>query len=235
MNFKMQGLENVRLRLQKACAQAGRDPDGVRILAVAKKHPPDKIREAFAAGLADIGENLVQEALEKQRQLADLAIRWHFIGTIQSNKTSELAAHFGWVQSVDRLKILKRLSAQRSSEQPPLNICLQVNIDREPQKSGVLPEALTELAAHAAEAPRLVLRGLMAIPQAGQDEAGARDSFRRVRQLYDALRAQGHDLDTLSMGMSADLEAAVAEGSTLVRIGTDLFGPRPDSKESDTA
>jgi len=213
--------------VQKACESAGRDAASVRILAVAKKHPQQKIREAHEQGLSEFGENQVQEALEKQRQLADLDLCWHFIGTVQSNKTREIAEHFDWVQSVDRIKILNRLSAQRRPDQPLLNICLQVNIDREPQKSGVLPEDLDTLATEAAAAPQIAFRGLMAIPRPSDALQDLRDSFRRMRELYDALCAQGHELDTLSMGMSADLEAAVAEGSTLVRIGTDLFGPRP--------
>lgn len=234
MNFKMQSLENVRRRLREACENAGRDPAAVRILAVAKRHPAERIREAWAAGLRDIGENQVQEALEKQQTLTDLDICWHFIGTIQSNKTRELAMHFDWVQSVDRHKILKRLSAQREPQRDALNICLQVNIDREPQKSGVLPEDLPALAEAAAAAPRLAFRGLMAIPRASHDEAEQRDGFRRLRLLYEELQSRGHALDTLSMGMSADLEAAVAEGSTLVRIGTDLFGPRPNIEEHES-
>lgn len=235
MNFKMQSLENVRRRLREACDKAGRDPADVRILAVAKRHPAERIREVWAAGIRDIGENQVQEALQKQQALSDLDICWHFIGTVQSNKTRELAMHFDWVQSVDRQKILKRLSAQRDPQQAKLNICLQVNIDREPQKSGVLPEDLPALAEAAAATPRLAFRGLMAIPRESRDEAEQRDGFRRVRQLYEALQSRGHALDTLSMGMSADLEAAVAEGSTLVRVGTDLFGPRPEAKEYETA
>jgi hypothetical protein len=231
MNFKMQGVENVRLRLEKACATAGRDPATVKILAVAKKHPAEKIREAYGAGLRDFGENGVQEALDKQQQLSDLDICWHFIGGIQSNKTRDLATHFHWVQSVDRVKVLNRLSAQRPADQSALNICLQVNIDREPQKSGVLPEGVAELAAQAARAPRIRLRGLMAMPRVSDDPAQTRDSFRRVRELFEMLRGQGFTLDTLSMGMSADLEAAVQEGSTLVRIGTDLFGPRPGAAD----
>lgn len=226
MNF---GVENVRLRLQTACEVAGRSASEVKIVAVAKKHPVAKIRKAYAQGLRDFGENQLQEALRKQAALSDLDICWHFIGTVQSNKTRELAANFDWVQSVDRVKTLNRLSAQRSAELPDLNVCLQVNIDREPQKSGVDPEGLAALAKQAAAAPRMTLRGLMAIPRASEDPLRTRDSFRRLRKVYDELREQGYELDTLSMGMSADLEAAVAEGSTMIRIGTDLFGPRPDS------
>ena len=225
MNF---GVENVRLRLQKACEHAGRSASEVKIVAAAKKHPAAKVREAYAQGLRDFGENQLQEALRKQAELSDLDICWHFIGTVQSNKTRELAANFDWVQSVDRIKTLNRLSAQRSAEQPALNVCLQVNIDRESQKSGVAPEGLAALAKEAAAAPRIALRGLMAIPRASEDALRTRDSFRRLKQMYDELRRQGYELDTLSMGMSADLEAAVAEGSTMIRIGTDLFGPRPE-------
>lgn len=225
MNF---GVDNVRLRLQTACEVVGRSASEVKILAVAKKHSAAKIREAYAQGLRDFGENQLQEALRKQAELSDLDICWHFIGTVQSNKTRELAANFDWVQSVDRIKTLNRLSAQRSAEQPALNVCLQVNIDRESQKSGVAPEGLAALAKEAAAAPRIALRGLMAIPRASEDALRTRDSFRRLKQMYDELRRQGYELDTLSMGMSADLEAAVAEGSTMIRIGTDLFGPRPE-------
>jgi pyridoxal phosphate enzyme (YggS family) len=223
----MQRLEKLRLRLEKACESAGRDASGVRILAVGKKHPSASIRELYAQGQRAFGENMLQEALDKQRQLQDLAIEWHFIGHIQSNKTRQLAERFPWVQTVDREKVLNRLSGQRPEDLPPLNICLEVNIDREPQKSGVLPEDLPALARLAMDAPRIRLRGLMAIPRHSEDPAEQRDSFRRVKALYDDLCALGCELDTLSMGMSADLEQAVAEGSTMVRVGTDLFGPRP--------
>lgn len=226
----MQRLEKLRLRLEKACQSAERDASGVRILAVGKKHPAAKIRELYGQGQRAFGENMLQEALDKQRQLEDLDIEWHFVGHIQSNKTRPIAEHFDWVQSVDREKILNRLSAQRPEGMPELNICLQVNIDREPQKSGVLPEDLPALARRAMEAPRIALRGLMAIPRHSEDTAEQRSSFRRVKTLYDDLCKLGCAMDTLSMGMSADLEQAVAEGSTMIRVGTDLFGPRPGTE-----
>ena len=223
----MQRLESMRLRVQKACVLAGRDPSELTVLAVGKKHPAALIRALFEQGQCAFGENQLQEARQKQLQLADLDIRWHFIGHIQSNKSRDLAGHFDWVQSVDRPKVLKLLSAQRPATLPALNICLQVNIDREPQKSGILPENLPEMARLAAEMPGIVLRGLMAIPKASTDEKETGNSFHRVRMLYDGLCAEGYRLDTLSMGMSADLETAIAQGSTMIRIGTDLFGPRP--------
>ena len=199
MNFKMQGLENVRLRIAKACKNAGRE----------------------------FGENQLQEALSKQAELADLDIEWHFIGSIQSNKTRDIAARFDWVQSVDRVKILKRLSAQRPEKLEPINICLQVNIDAEPQKSGLLPDEVEEVAMLADSLPGIRLRGLMTIPRATDDAKQAADSFHRTRVLYDELRRSHPTMDTLSMGMSSDLEIAIAEGSTMVRVGSDLFGPRP--------
>ena len=227
----MQRLENMRLRVEKACDLAGRDPSTVTVLAVGKKHPAALIRALFERGQCAFGENQLQEARQKQLQLADLDISWHFIGHIQSNKTRDLAGHFDWVQSVDRLKVLKLLSAQRPAALPDLNICLQVNIDAEPQKSGLLPEDLPEMAHLAAEMPGLAFRGLMAIPKASTDQKQVRNSFRRLRTLYDGLCAEGYRLDTLSMGMSADLETAIAQGSTMIRIGTGLFGPRPLKRE----
>ncbi|MDX1460515.1 MAG: YggS family pyridoxal phosphate-dependent enzyme [Xanthomonadales bacterium] len=223
----MQGLENVRQRLRNACVSADRDPASVRLLAVGKKHPASALREVFAAGQHRFGENTVQEALEKQQQLADLDIEWHFIGHIQSNKTREIAAHFDWVQSADREKVIRRLSGQRPKDQNPLSLCLQVNIDREPQKSGLAPEEVSDAAEWVATLPGLRLRGLMCIPRLSDDAQALRDSFRRMRAMYDALRGRGLDVDTLSMGMSADLELAVEQGSTMVRVGTDIFGPRP--------
>jgi pyridoxal phosphate enzyme (YggS family) len=227
MNAPLNRIEIVRARIESACAQAGRDPAEVRVLAVSKKHPAALIREYFTLGQRAFGENRLQEALSKQPDLTDLAIEWHFIGPVQSNKTRDIAANFDWVQSLDRPKICERLSAQRPPEMPALNVCLQVNVDREPQKSGVLPEDLGELAGLASGLPGLRLRGLMAIPRLTHDVRAAGESFAAVRRLYRALIESGHALDTLSMGMSADLELAVREGSTMVRIGTDLLGPRP--------
>lgn len=226
MNFKMQGLENVRLRLRNACVDAGREPGSVALLAVAKRHPAEAIRAVHAMEQHSFGENEVREALAKQAELTDLDIVWHFIGRVQSNKTRDIAGHFDWVQSIDRVKILRRLSSQRPSAKQSLNICLQVNIDSEPQKAGLHPDEVGEMARQANQLPGIKLRGLMCIPRATTDTEEARDSFRRTRALYDALRQQGYTLDTLSMGMSGDLELAVSEGSTMVRIGTDIFGPR---------
>jgi pyridoxal phosphate enzyme (YggS family) len=223
----MQGLENLRLRLRKACEIVGRNPADIRLLAVGKKHPALSIRKLFGQGQVEFGENQLQEARQKQQDLADLPIQWHFIGHLQSNKAQQVAEHFDWVQSVDRLKILNLLSAHRPASLEPLNICLQVNIDRESQKSGLLPEQVVELAELTKTSSGIQLRGLMAIPKASSDPAEVSDSFRRVFDLYADLRNRGFALDTLSMGMSSDLESAIAQGSTMVRIGTDLFGPRP--------
>jgi len=200
-----------------------RDPADVGLLAVSKTQPAAAIREAFAAGLRDFGENYLQEALDKQAALADLALTWHFIGPIQSNKTKPIAEHFAWVHSVDRLKIAQRLSDQRPAGLPPLNVCLQVNVSGEASKSGCAPEDLQPLAQAVAGLPRLHLRGLMCIPAPSDDPAEQHAAFARLRALRDAL---GLGLDTLSMGMSQDLEAAIAEGATWVRIGTALFGAR---------
>lgn len=227
MNDLTEKLDKVRARISAACASAGRAAAEVRLLAVSKLQPPEKIRSLYTAGQRDFGENYVQEAVHKQRQLADLAISWHFIGPLQSNKTREVAEHFSWVQSVDRAKLLRRLAEQRPDHLPPLNICLQVNIDDEPQKAGARAEEIRDLAALAQSLPRLRLRGLMAIPALLQDGRTDPGSLAKVASLYQALQAEGLPLDTLSMGMSADLEAAVGEGSTMVRIGTDLFGARP--------
>lgn len=219
-------LHTVRERIASACARSGRDPASVRLLAVSKQQDAAAIRALQGLGQLEFGENRLQEAVEKQALLEDLPLTWHFIGPVQSNKTKDIATRFAWVQSVDREKVLQRLDAQRPDALPALNVCLQVNIDHEPQKAGVAPEALAELAALAARLPRLRLRGLMCIPALTEDEARTRDSFRRLAALAEDLRARGHRLDTLSMGMSGDLELAVECGSTLVRVGTDLFGPR---------
>lgn len=209
-----------------AARRAGRSPGDIRLLGASKRQPAAAVRALAALGLRDFGENHLQEARARQAELADLALTWHFIGAVQSNKTREIAAHFDWVHGVDRLKIARRLAAQRESDRP-LNVCLQVNIDAETGKSGLAPAALTDIAAPVAALAGIRLRGLMAIPRPESDPARQRDAFRRVRELYDALRDAGLDLDTLSMGMSGDLEAAIAEGATMVRIGTALFGPRP--------
>jgi len=226
MNDLKTKLDNVRAKVAEASRNAGRAGEVVRLLAVSKLQPESKIRRLFAAGQLDFGENYVQEGLQKQQQLADLAICWHFIGPLQSNKSREVAEHFSWVQSVDREKLLRRLSAQRPKSLPPLNICLQVNIDNEPQKAGADAADIPGLARLALSLPGLRLRGLMAIPAVTKDGQTDEQSLARVAELFNSLRAGGMALDTLSLGMSADLETAIKAGSTMVRIGTDLFGPR---------
>jgi pyridoxal phosphate enzyme (YggS family) len=219
----------VRARIEAACRRFGRDPSSVSLLAVSKLQPSQAVRDAAALGHAAFGENYVQEALDKVAELVDLRerIEWHLIGPLQSNKTRPVAEAFDWVHSVDRLKIAQRLSEQRPPGLVPLNVCLQVNVSGEASKSGVAPAELPALAHAVAALPRLRLRGLMSIPEASEDFAAQCAPHRALRELRDALVAQGLVLDTLSMGMSDDLEAAIAEGSTLVRVGTALFGPRP--------
>lgn len=223
-------LQAVKGRIATACRNAGRDANSVTLLAVSKTFGPEAVREAHAAGQTAFGENYVQEALAKVDALAELRaqLQWHFIGPLQSNKTRPVAEAFDWVHSVDRLKIAQRLAEQRPAWLPPLNLCLQVNVSGEASKSGVAPGELPALAAAVAALPaaRVRLAGLMSIPEPTPDEAAQRAAHRRLRELRDALRTQGLDLPTLSMGMSADLEAAIAEGSTLVRVGTALFGAR---------
>ncbi len=226
MNMHSERFERVRSRIKAACEAAGRNVAEVELIAVSKLHSAAAVRSLYSLGQRAFGENRLQEALAKQRELTDLDISWHFIGPVQSNKTREIAGHFDWVQSLDRLKVINRLSRQRPEGMPPLNVCLQVNIDGEPQKAGAAPGDVWALAESAAGAPRLCLRGLMCIPRLTDDEDRLRRSFARMRELFLKLRADGFNLDTLSMGMSADLEIAVAEGSTMVRVGTDLFGPR---------
>lgn len=216
-------IAKVAARIREAAQAVDRDPATVGLLAVSKTQPAAAIREAAAAGIRDFGENYLQEALDKQAELSDLPLAWHFIGPIQSNKTKSIAEHFDWVHSVDRLKIAQRLSDQRPAELPPLNICLQVNVSGEASKSGCAPEELPQLAQAVAAMPRLRLRGLMCIPAPSEDPAEQRAAFARLRALRDELSLT---LDTLSMGMSQDLEAAIAEGATWVRIGTALFGAR---------
>ncbi len=223
MSTIAENIAKVRERIREAEQACGRPSGGVALLAVSKTKPAAAIREAHAAGLVDFGENYLQEALGKQAELADLALTWHFIGPIQSNKTRPIAEHFHWVHSVDRLKVAERLSAQRPAQSPPLNVCLQVNVSGEASKSGCAPEELPALAAAVAALPNLKLRGLMAIPEPTEDVAAQRAAFARLRELLTALNL---GLDTLSMGMSHDLEAAIAEGATCVRIGTALFGAR---------
>jgi pyridoxal phosphate enzyme (YggS family) len=223
-------LQGVNRRIAAACIAAGRDVHGVTLLAVSKTLGADAVREAWAAGQRAFGENYVQEALAKIESLADLrpGIEWHLIGPLQSNKTKPVAEQFDWVHSVDRLKIAERLAAQRPPGLPPLQVCLQVNVSGEATKSGLAPHDVPALALAVARLPRerLVLRGLMAIPEPAGDLAAQRAPHRALRELMAALNEQGLGLDTLSMGMSGDLEAAVAEGSTMVRVGTAIFGAR---------
>lgn len=213
-------------RIGTAAQKNGRSSDEILLLAVSKTRPADAIREAFACGIDSFGENYLQEALEKIAALGDLPLQWHFIGPIQSNKTRAIAEHFNWVHSVDRLKIARRLSEQRPPSMPPLSICLQVNISDEDSKSGVSLDDAEDLARQINSLPGLQLRGLMAIPLATEDQDTQRESFARLRACLSALQTQFPQMDTLSMGMSADLDAAIAEGSTIVRIGTAVFGPR---------
>lgn len=220
-------LAAVRRRIAMAARAAGRDPAGIRLVGVSKRQPAAAIRAAVDAGLADLGENFVQEAVAKMDELGPLPARWHFIGALQSNKTAVVAARFDWVQGVDRLKLAERLSRQRPAELAPLNVCLQVHIGTEASKSGAAPAEVPALAHAVAGLPRLRLRGLMAVPPPEADPARQRAWCRQLADLYRGLQQDGLALDTLSMGMSDDLEAAVAEGATMVRIGTAIFGPRP--------
>lgn len=219
-------LDAVRQRIRLAAAAAGRREDSIRLIAISKTQPVSALIAAYRHGQRDFGESYVQEALPKQDQLAHCDISWHFVGPIQSNKTRLIAARFGWVHSVDRLKIAQRLSEQRPPDLPPLNVCLQVNISGEDSKSGIDVAELPDLVAVVSTLPRLRLRGLMAVPEPTGDTERQRASFRAVRQAFENYAADGWD--SLSMGMSDDLEAAVLEGSTMVRIGTAVFGPRPD-------
>jgi hypothetical protein len=219
-------VNHVRSRILKAAAAAGRDPSAITMVAVTKAQTAETIRLAATAGVTDFGENYLQEALPKVDELAGLKLRWHYIGGIQSNKTRAIAERFDWVHSIDRLSVARRLSEQRPFHSPPLNLCIQVQLVPEPNKGGLQPGAVGQLAAAAAELPRVRLRGLMCIPPPQPDAAAERAVFARLRLLLEELNAGGHKLDTLSMGMSGDYESAIAEGATLVRIGTALFGPR---------
>ena len=221
-------LQHVRARIATACQQAGRNVQDVTLLAVSKTFGPEAVRAAAAAGQRDFGENYIQEGVDKIAALADLRdqLRWHCIGPIQSNKTRLVAEQFDWAHGIDRLKIAERLSAQRPPGLPPLNLCLQVNIDGGPTKSGVAPAEALALAQAVAALPRLRLRGLMTIPEPAPDFEAARAVHASARALFDQLNAAGLGLDTLSMGMSDDLEAAVAAGSTMVRVGSAIFGTR---------
>ncbi|MDQ0651935.1 YggS family pyridoxal phosphate-dependent enzyme [Pseudomonas cedrina] len=213
----------VSQRIRAAADAVQRDANSIHLLAVSKTKPAQAVREAYAAGVCDFGENYLQEALGKQAELTDLPLSWHFIGPIQSNKTRAIAENFAWVHSVDRLKIAERLSEQRPADLPPLNICIQVNVSGEASKSGCTPADLPALAKAISALPRLKLRGLMAIPEPTEDRAAQDAAFARVRELQTGLNLA---LDTLSMGMSHDLESAIAQGANWVRIGTALFGAR---------
>ena len=221
-------LRTTQQRLTTALAEASRPASGAQLLAVSKTRPAEDIHEAYKAGQRAFGENYMQDALNKQPLLKDLAIEWHFIGALQSNKTRDAAAHFDWVHTVDRLKIARRLNDQRPEGYPPLQVCLQVNVSRDPLKSGVLPEEAASVVREILALPRLTLRGLMTIPAHTQDSALRRAPFKALRILQDQLRDQFPEApwDTLSMGMSADMDDAVAEGATIVRIGTAIFGER---------
>ncbi|MFM7004269.1 MAG: YggS family pyridoxal phosphate-dependent enzyme [Limnohabitans sp.] len=219
-------LAQVRKRIELACLAAGRPASAVHLLAVSKTMPAQAVRDAHAAGQVAFGENYIQEGVDKIATLADLPLEWHCIGPIQSNKTKLVAENFAWVHSIDRLKIAERLSAQRPANLPALQICLQVNVDGGRNKSGVAPADLLALAQAVAQLPHLQLRGIMTIPEPAENEASARAVHRQAKDLFDGLKAAGLSVDTLSMGMTGDLEAAIAEGSTCVRVGTAIFGQR---------
>jgi hypothetical protein len=219
-------LQTVRDRIAAACHAAGRDPQAVRLLAVSKTFGPEAVAQAHAAGQTAFGENYIQEAVQKMAALRQLPLEWHCIGPIQSNKSRLVAEHFAWVHTVDRLKIAQRLSEQRPAELPPLQVCIQVNVDGGATKSGVAPAEALALARAVAALPRLRLRGLMCIPEPAPDFEAACAVFARAKALFDELNRAGLQLDTLSMGMTADLEAAIHAGSTMVRVGTAIFGSR---------
>ena len=227
MGMISDNLASVKAQIHLACQEFARSPEAVQLLAVSKTCPPQAIREAYAAGQLAFGENYIQEGVEKIQGLGDLAaIEWHMIGPIQSNKTRLVAEHFHWVHSVDRLKIAQRLSEQRPAHLPPLQVCLQVNLDGGANKSGCQPHEALALAQQIAALPRLALRGIMVIPEPASDFIAACAVLARARALFDSIKQVLPSMDTLSMGMSADLRAAVKEGSTMVRVGTAIFGAR---------
>lgn len=221
-----QNLQSIYERIHGAEQKYGRAAGSVALLAVSKTHPAEKIRAAVACGQRQFGENYLQEALRKIPEIHAPGLVWHFIGPIQSNKTRGIAEHFSWVHSVDRIKIARRLNDMRPGSLPPLNICIQVNISGEATKSGIATDGLAVMAAQINELSRLRLRGLMAMPEATEDITAQRRVFRTMREYLEQLRAAGYPLDTLSMGTTQDMEAAIAEGATIVRIGTAIFGPR---------
>jgi len=222
-------LQAVRARIDAAARAAGRNPDGITLLAVSKTWPADNVRAAADAGQRAFGENYVQEGVAKANELSALGLEWHFIGPLQSNKTRPVAEAFDWVHSIDRLKIAERLAEQRPALRGPLNVCLQVNVSGEATKSGCAPDEAAALAVAIAALPNLRLRGLMCIPEPTDDVAAQRRPFAELRRLFERLRGEGLALDTLSMGMSHDIEAAIAEGATMVRVGTAIFGERNKS------
>jgi PLP dependent protein len=226
MQNMRKNLDRVRARIDDAAHRFERDPESISLLAVSKKKPAADIRLAYQLGQRDFGENYLQEAQQKMQELQDLDICWHFIGAIQSNKTRAIAESFDWVHCVDRARIARRLSEQRPAGRQPLNVCIQVNLDHEDSKAGVDPGQVAALAAEIAALPGIRLRGLMTIPAPRATLAEQRKPFAQLAALLDGLRQQGIDCDTLSMGMTHDLEAAVAEGATLLRIGTAIFGER---------
>ncbi|MFM9425758.1 pyridoxal phosphate enzyme (YggS family) [Variovorax sp. GrIS 2.14] len=228
MTMIRDNLQQVTSRIVTACTAAGRDPASVRLLAVSKTFPAEAVRDAYGAGQRAFGENYIQEGVGKIQALANIRaeLEWHCIGPLQSNKTRLVAEHFDWVHSVDRLKIAQRLSEQRPADLPPLQVCLQVNVDGGANKSGVSPEEAVALAQAVAALPRLRLRGLMAIPEPAVGFDAQRALFLKAAAVFDRINAAGIELDTLSLGMSADLEAAISAGSTMVRVGTAIFGGR---------
>lgn len=226
MNTIAESLQSLKRRITEAEQRFGRRPGSVTLLAVSKVHPAAAIKEAYSAGQRAFGENYLQEALVKIHELTDLDLEWHFIGPIQSNKTRLIAEHFHWVHSVDRLKIARRLSEQRGANLPPLNVCVQVNVSDELSKSGVTLDEVSDLVLAVAELPQIHLRGLMTIPLPSAEFNAQRAPYRTLRSALERLSASGPPLDTLSMGMTADMEAAIAEGATIVRVGTAIFGAR---------
>ncbi|MBK6569831.1 YggS family pyridoxal phosphate-dependent enzyme [Candidatus Aalborgicola defluviihabitans] len=226
MTMIADNLQRIHDRIAQACQASDRLPTSVGLLAVSKTFGPDAVVQAHAAGQTAFGENYIQEAVDKITALTHLPLQWHCIGPIQSNKTRLVATHFDWVHTVDRLKIAQRLSEQRPAHLPPLQVCIQVNVDGGPTKSGVAPAEALALAREVATLPRLQVRGLMCIPEPAPDFVAACVVFARARALFDDINSAGMALDTLSMGMSADLEAAIASGSTLVRVGSAIFGER---------
>lgn len=230
-----EGLQAVNARIARAASAVGRDPKSIRLVAASKTHAPGRIEEAYRLGQSDFGENYVQEALEKMTALRALAgddeltrrpIEWHLIGPLQANKTRQVAEHFSWVHTIEREKIARRLSEQRPDAAAPINVLLQINISGAASKSGIAPDEAIGLARSVARLPRLKLRGLMAVPEPVADLSLQRERFRAVRAVFEQLNAAGLGLDSMSLGMSADLEAAIAEGSTMVRVGTAIFGER---------